>query len=154
MSSVSDAGSGGAWRRSGTCGRMGWTPMELLAMVLGFIVYWPIGVGIVLWKMARRRGAVGDDFFAAAREKFAGLAAAGGFSASGARADGSGFGAAPSGNTAFDAWRKGEIERLEEERRKLDEARREFAAFVEEARRSKDQEEFERFMARRSSPET
>ena len=39
-----------------------------------------------------------------------------------------------------------ELARLEEERRKLEEAHREFAEFVENVRRAKDREEFERFM--------
>ena len=39
--------------------------------------------------------------------------------------------------------------RLDEERRKLDEAQREFAEYVDAIRRAKDREEFERFMAER-----
>ena len=43
--------------------------------------------------------------------------------------------------------------RLEEERRKLENAHREFAEFVENVRKSKDREEFERFMnERRNRP--
>ena len=57
------------------------------------------------------------------------------------------------GNAAFDEWRKTEIERLEAERRKLEDAQREFAAFAEEARKSKDREEFERFMQTRRGPQ-
>ena len=48
---------------------------------------------------------------------------------------------------AFDEWRQAELARLDEERRKLDEAQREFAEYVEAIRRAKDREEFERFMA-------
>lgn len=58
-----------------------------------------------------------------------------------------------SGNAAFDEWRTAELARLDEERRKLDEAQREFAEYVDAIRRAKDREEFDRFMAeRRSSP--
>ena len=60
----------------------------------------------------------------------------------------SGFTSA-SGNAAFDEWRTAELARLDEERRKLDEARREFAEYVDAIRRAKDREEFERFMAER-----
>ena len=55
------------------------------------------------------------------------------------------------GNVAFDDWRKAELERLEEERRKLDEMRAEFDTYVRELRRAKDQEEFDRFMRERNS---
>ena len=61
------------------------------------------------------------------------------------------FGFAGSGNAAFDEYRRRELERLEEERRRLDEEAKEFAAFVEELKRAKDREEFDGFMARRRS---
>jgi hypothetical protein len=54
------------------------------------------------------------------------------------------------GNVAFDDWREKELERLNEERRKLDEMRDEFDAYARELRRAKDQQEFDRFMAERS----
>ena len=54
-----------------------------------------------------------------------------------------------SGNAAFDEWRTAELARLDEERRKLDEAQREFAEYVDAIRRAKDREEFDRFMAER-----
>ena len=59
------------------------------------------------------------------------------------------FYAAPTGNAAFDEWRTAELARLDEERRKLDDAQREFAEYVDAIRRAKDREEFERFMAER-----
>ena len=60
-----------------------------------------------------------------------------------------GFGRPPAhtGNVAFDERRNAEIGRLKEERRNLDEMR---AEFEEELRRAKDQEEFDRFMAKRN----
>jgi hypothetical protein len=50
---------------------------------------------------------------------------------------------------AFDDWREKELERLAEERRKLDEMRDEFDEYARELRRAKDQEEFDRFIAER-----
>ncbi|VFU09125.1 conserved protein of unknown function [Methylocella tundrae] len=58
-----------------------------------------------------------------------------------------GFGS--SGNRAFDEWREGELARLEEERRKLVAAEREFAEFLENLRHARDREEFDRFMQER-----
>ena len=120
-------------------------------MVLGFMVFWPIGLGVLAWKMCQRRGSSGGDWLASLRDNFERFGAAG-FGAS-ARADWRGFGFGQSGNAAFDEWRKQEIERLEEERRKLEAAQKEFAAFVEQARRARDREEFERFMRERSQPQ-
>jgi uncharacterized protein with von Willebrand factor type A (vWA) domain len=54
------------------------------------------------------------------------------------------------GNVAFDDWRDAEIERLEAERRKLDEMRAEFDDHLRELRRAKDQTEFDEFMASRN----
>ncbi len=57
---------------------------------------------------------------------------------------------ARTGNVAFDDWREKELERLAEERRRLDETLTEFDEYMRELRRAKDQEEFDRFMAKRS----
>ena len=61
-----------------------------------------------------------------------------------------GHGSARTGNVAFDDWRDKELERLAEERRKLDEMLDEFDEYARELRRAKDQEEFDRFMANRN----
>jgi hypothetical protein len=53
------------------------------------------------------------------------------------------------GNAAFEEYRRNELRRLEEERRKLDEEARAFRDFVEELKRAKDREEFDAFMAKR-----
>jgi len=55
---------------------------------------------------------------------------------------------------AFDEWKTAELARLEEERRRLDEAQREFAEYVEAIRRAKDREDFERFMTERRARQT
>ncbi len=54
-----------------------------------------------------------------------------------------------SGNAAFDEYRRGEIERLENERRRLDEEAREFRSFVDDLKRAKDREEFDAYMQKR-----
>ncbi len=56
-----------------------------------------------------------------------------------------------SGNVAFDEYRARELKRLEEERRKLEEERREFETFMQNLRRARDQEEFDRFMHDRNT---
>ena len=62
-----------------------------------------------------------------------------------------GYYSASTGNAAFNEWRTAELARLDEERRKLDEAQREFAEYSDAIRRAKDREEFDRFMAERRS---
>ncbi len=143
------------WRRHG-CGASRWTAFELAAMILGFIVFWPIGLAILGYKFWQRRYG-GDDLqtFAAARWSQARSAMAG---ASRSYSCGSwsrgGFYPGSTGNSAFDEWRAGELARLEAERHKLEEAHREFAEFVENLRKAKDREEFERFMNARYRPQS
>lgn len=119
--------------------RPAWTPATIALMVLGFMVFWPLGLAMlayILW---------GDRF-----DTFR----------SDAQSSGKAFfrscrrGAprryqASTGNAAFDEWRDVEIERLNEERRKLDEMRKEFDDYMRDLRMARDREEFDRFMARR-----
>jgi hypothetical protein len=140
---------GASWRGRG-CGAGRWSLFEIVAMVLGFIVFWPIGLAILGFKIWQRKAGYPGDLQTAAQEKWreARNAVSGGHW-QGRR----GFYAASSGNSAFDDWKAAEIARLEEERRKLQEAHREFSVFVDNIRRSKDREEFERFMnERRNRP--
>lgn len=121
----------GGFDATGPCGRW-WTlgPLAFVGMILGFILFWPIGLAILFYNLWTRKGGA---------MPFANLM------------DRAPFTAASSGNMAFDDWRRAEIERIENERRKLAEAEKEFAAFVDELKRAKDREEFERFMnARRT----
>jgi hypothetical protein len=134
------------WRRGGSR----WTAFEITAMVLGFIVFWPIGLAILGYKLWQHRYG-GPDLQTLATNKWQEARAMMGSNSSwgcGAMKRASGFYSA-SGNAAFDEWRTAELARLDEERRKLDQAQREFAEYVDAIRRAKDREEFERFMAER-----
>lgn len=139
------------WRRRGTK----WTPFDIVAMVLGFIVFWPIGLAILFYKGWQLRNG-GPDLQTVAAEKGQvawDMMASTSWGESLARATrGSRGSYAPgSGNAAFDEWRAAELARLDEERRKLDDAQRDFQEYVDAIRKAKDREEFDRFMAERRS---
>lgn len=140
------------WRRRRWGTR--WTGFEIVAMLLGFVLFWPIGLAILVYKFWQSRTG-GQDLqsFAASRwgEARSAMAGAGWSGAPWSRSGG--FAGSPTGNSAFDEWRAGELARLEAERRKLEDAQREFAEFVETVRKAKDREEFERFMAARRRPQ-
>jgi hypothetical protein len=128
-----------------------WTPVEILAMVLGFIVYWPIGLAVLGWKFWQKKSGYPGDIISFGREKWEKWAnrvnwarGSGRFAVNNWAA--SGFGMGSTGNRAFDEWRRTELARLEEERQKLVAAEREFAEFMENLRHARDREEFERFM--------
>ena len=143
---------GAPWRRSGSR----WTAFEIIAMVLGFIVFWPIGLAILGYKFWQGRYG-GPDLQTLASNKWQDartmMASNSSWSSSwgcgGAMRRANRFYASSTGNAAFDEWRTAELVRLDEERRKLDDAQREFAEYVDAIRRAKDREEFERFMAER-----
>jgi hypothetical protein len=133
---------------SSHCGRMRWKPIELVAMILGFAVFWPIGLAILGWKFYQAKTQYAGDFGQFAQERWGEFEKRSGL---GDMARGFGGGWQSSGNWAFDEWRKAELARLEEERRKIFEAEKAFNEYLEGLRRAKDREEFERFMAARST---
>ena len=121
--------------------RPAWTPFTILLMILGFVVFWPLGLAMlayILWgdRIPEIRRHFGDSTREWSREF---------------RGCGGGRYHAQSGNVAFDEYRARELERLEQERRRLEEERREFEQFVRNLRRAKDQEEFDRFMTERQA---
>ncbi|MGO9006749.1 MAG: DUF2852 domain-containing protein [Beijerinckiaceae bacterium] len=138
------------------CGSAAWKPIEIIAMVLGFIVFWPIGLAILLAKIWQRRSDDNGDlpsFIQSKWEEKVGRhwACHGHFRDFSDRQWGFRGGMRSTGNLAFDDWREAELARLEEERQKLLAAEREFVEFMENLRRAKDREEFDRFMnARRN----
>jgi len=125
------------------CGRRPGRGLEIVGIILGFIFVWPLALAYLVWKMCgypkydEAKAFFRDTFGRARDDLFAarGPAGFGGF--------------ASTGNAAFDDYRRSELERLEEERRRLDEEVREFRNFVEELKRAKDREEFDAYMAKR-----
>ncbi len=106
------------------------TPLGIAAFVLGFMVWWPLGLAIlayIIW------GGSVDELVEDTVAQVKGI-----FRSSPA---------ASTGNSAFDAYREETLKRLEEERR-------EFEEFVIKLRQARDKEEFERFMAERNGKTT
>jgi len=117
------------------CSRGRWSALNIVLMIIGFAVFWPLGLAMLAWIIW------GDEIGQKVEEL------KGQFRSFSERAPS--FRAGPfrdTGNVAFDEYREQELKRLEEERRKLDAMRAEFDGFLKELRRVKDQEEFDRFM--------
>jgi len=127
-------------------------PAQIVAMILGFVLFWPIGLGMLayLW-WSGKMGCFGR------RQAYAGTPDARGPAYKSApwaawfncgRND-----AAPSsGNRAFDEYRLDTLRRLEEEQQA-------FGAYLDRLRFAKDKAEFDQFMAERwqrppTSPDT
>lgn len=117
--------------------RPAWTPVNIGLMILFFAVgLWPLGLLAIVYMMYGRE--MGIDLSNWGNAKSSARKAASGFSWSSSRSP-------SSGNAAFDAWRDAEMERLREEKRKLDEARDAFEEYMRELRMARDREEFESF---------
>jgi hypothetical protein len=126
-------------------------PAWIALMVLGFMVWWPVGLVILAFTIGSGRmgcGYHGQDRWQHKmermqrkmdwmRSRMGGTAPSGGF-----------WGSAPtSGNRAFDEYRNETLKRLEDEQR-------EFREFLERLRFAKDKTEFDAFMnERRDRPE-
>lgn len=131
---------GGGWAqrvRSGLERSRDWLdargrPAWLIAMVVGFIAFWPVGLAILAFMIwSKRMSCKGWGRRAHDRTAFRDAFRA----------------AAPTGNAAFDAYRAETLKRLEEEREA-------FASFLDQLRQAKDQAEFDQFMAGRRTPAT
>ena len=116
-------------------------PAWIAVMVLGFVIFWPIGLAILaylLWSGRMgcwRNGGPGRWYrHGAARENCRPEAWFGGHGRP-----------ASSGNSAFDEYREETLRRLEEEQK-------EFKEFLERLRQAKDKAEFDQFMAERRRP--
>ncbi len=102
-----------------------WSSANIVALVLGFVVFWPVGLLMLFFILS---GGDMADTFNRAKSWVSGL--------------GSGQSYNASGNAAFDQYRDETLRRLEEEQQA-------FGDFMERLKRARDQEEFERFMSER-----
>ena len=103
-------------------------PAWIAAMILGFIVWWPVGLGVLAYLIwSGRMGCCGNkkdwrQYFTDEAKRFGG----------GPR----------TGNHAFDDYREATLKRLEDEAN-------EFQGVLKRLRHAKDKAEFDQFMAER-----
>jgi Protein of unknown function (DUF2852) len=121
-----------------------WEPAEIAVMVAGFVIFWPIGLLVI----GIKKGWLGLDRWDFAQRQMQRLAdltrkdkGTGGSWHSALASD--------SGNSAFDAYKAKELERLEAGFQELAKKQQEFEAFLQRLRESKDRAEFENFMNER-----
>ncbi len=100
-----------------TKGKCAW----IAAMILGFVIFWPIGLALlvyIIWSKQMFKNAFHSTSHGPRQCHFK---------------------TEPTGNSAFDAYREDTLNRLEEEQRG-------FEAFLERLRAAKDKSEFDDFM--------
>jgi len=120
-----------------------WHPGWILLTVLGFIIWWPIGLAVLFYTLGSRKMGCWSrgnhwqnkmERMQAKMERMRDRMEHRGF----------GFGPPSSGNRAFDEYRLETLRRLEEEQK-------EFKDFLERLRHARDKEEFDQFMAQHRS---
>ena len=120
-------------------------PAWITATILGFVVWWPVGLGLLAYLIWSGRMGCGNKMhwkqhFMQEARRFGG-GVPGGFGRFG------GFGLRPTGNAAFDEYREETLRRLEEEAE-------EFQEFLGRLRKARDKAEFDQFMSERRAGST
>ena len=123
-----------------------WSPLTIILMVLGFIVFWPLGLavlGYILW----------GEKFGGSPEKAQAYWNKGcswvGANKPRQWTNNRSYTMNSSGNAAFDEYRAEQLKRLEEERARLDAEIDAFHEYMANLNKAKDREEFDRFMNER-----
>ncbi len=125
-----------------------WGPFTIALMVLGFIVWWPLGLAMlayILW----------GEHFGGSADKAGNWVNRQKAWAENCRSEFRGHRGnwrQSSGNAAFDDYRSEQLRRLEEERKRLDEEVNAFHEYLKNLHMAKDREEFDRFMRDRNNP--
>jgi len=118
-----------------------WHPGWIAVTILGFLIWWPIGLGLLFFTLGSRKMGCWShqdrwsnkmERMQYKMERMRNRMERHGFP----------FGSPSSGNRAFDDYRTETLQRLEEEQR-------EFKEFLERLRFAKDRAEFDQFMAER-----
>ncbi len=124
-----------------------WGPLTIALMVLGFIVFWPLGLAMlayILW----------GEFFGGSPEKAEAWINQKKAWCSNQnwqhQSHHHGNWRQSSGNAAFDDYRTEQLKRLDEERKRLDEEIQQFQDYMRNLRMARDREEFDRFMRERN----
>lgn len=113
-----------------------WHPGWIALTVLGFIIWWPVGLALLFYTLwSRKMGCWSSDRFANKMERMQYK-----MDRMRDRFDRRGYYAPSSGNRAFDEYRVETLRRLEEEQT-------EFKDFLDRLRHAKDKAEFDQFMS-------
>ncbi|MBB3808985.1 DUF2852 domain-containing protein [Pseudochelatococcus contaminans] len=134
-----------------------WRPTELAALVIGLIVFWPLGIAVLAWKYWNDRSASPrnlDEIFGEGVRNLRGNLSGifGSVSPKAGPGDASTYAddLAPTGNAAFDAHVRDELHRIDTRRQHLAEEVRAFRAFLDEERTG-GPEVYERFRRRQET---
>lgn len=113
-----------------------WSPVSIALMVLGFIIFWPLGAAVLAYILWGEYGGGSKDKAEAWMKKTTESVRKGGSKGHAYK------GFASTGNAAFDAYRDETLKRLEDEHSA-------FLDFLQKLREARDKAEFDQFMEER-----
>ncbi len=109
-----------------------WSGINIAAMVIGFVFFWPVGLVVLFWIMSGRQV---QELPGAIREQWMSLF-------------GKGDAVDAVDNVVFNEYQQTQYDRIREIKEEIKSQASRFSDFRTEAKRRADQEEFNQFMAR------
>lgn len=108
-----------------------WNGVNIAAMVVGFVFFWPVGLVVLFWIMSGRQV---QELPGAIKEQWA-------------RMFGKGDAVEAVDNVVFNEYQQTQYDRIREIKEEIKSRANRFSEFRMDAKRRADQEEFNRFMA-------
>ena len=123
--------------RKGCCTKGNWSGINIAAMVIGFVVFWPLGLLILYWNI---KGREVKDLPRAIQQKWSAMVSG---SWSPSKSEGSSNGE----NTVFDEYQQTQFDRITEIKDEIKNRARSFKDFRSDTKRREDEAEFKEFMS-------
>jgi hypothetical protein len=123
----------GGFCGKGNCAKGNWSGINIAAMVIGFILFWPLGLVVLYWNITGRNI---KDLPPAIQEKWNAV-----FSGVKNHKDSDG------GNSVFDEFQQTQYDRIHEIKEEIKSRASSFRIFKSDAKRQADEVEFKDFMS-------
>ena len=124
------------YRRGRAGHRRNWSTTNIVAMVLGFVFFWPIGLVVLFWVLTGRNAV---DLPAAIKAKWVALR-------SGSDIDLNMSFAGVSDNVVFNEYQQTQFDKIREIKHEISERSKRFHQYRDDAQRRVDEQEFDAFM--------
>ena len=121
--------------RHGGCGKGNWSPVNIFAMVLGFVLFWPVGLVILFWILKGRNV---KDLPAASKKQWKKM-----FASDSEHSE--------SDNVVFNEYQQTQFDRIMELKEEIKARARRFRDYRGDAKRRADETEFKEFMSNNPS---
>ena len=124
-----------SYSRKACCSKGNWSGVNIAAMVIGFVLFWPVGLLILYWNLTGRNL---KDLPGAVQEKWSAI-----FNGSGVKKMKNNS----TENTVFDEFQQTQYDRINEIKDEIKNRAKNFKDFRSNAKRRADEAEFNEFMS-------